>query len=47
MDVRKVILITMCVVLAIVCLYEHYGFKLKEEGKVPKSDVKHYAMRTE
>ena len=30
-----------------VSLYEHYGFKLKEEGKVPKSDVKHYAMRTE
>lgn len=28
-----------------VSLYEHFGFKLMEEGIVPKSDVKHYAMR--
>ena len=28
-------------------LYEHYGFTLKEEGKVPKSDIKHYVMRIE
>ena len=26
-------------------LYEHFGFKLMEEGMVPKSNVKHYAMR--
>lgn len=28
-----------------VSLYEHFGFKLMEEGMVPKSNVKHYAMR--
>ena len=28
-----------------VSLYEHFGFKLMEEGMVPKSDVRHYAMR--
>ena len=26
-------------------LYEHFGFKLMEEGKVPKSNVRHFAMR--
>ena len=26
-------------------LYEHFGFRLMEEGMVPKSNVYHYAMR--
>ena len=25
-------------------LYEHYGFELKREECVPKTDVMHYAM---
>lgn len=27
-----------------VSLYEHYGFELKSEGLIPKSNVTHYAM---
>lgn len=30
-----------------VAMYEHYGFKLLETGKIPKTDVAHYAMRRE
>lgn len=27
-----------------VAIYEHFGFRLMEQGRIPKSNVKHYAM---